>query len=78
VLGDQGLSFEVGLLELGVQAGLISRSGGWYACGETRLGQGRSQARRALAAHPELAGELEAPLRTQLGLRPAEPAAAAS
>ena len=67
VLADRGICWEAGLLDLGVQAGLVSRQGGWYACGEVRLGQGRAHASRRLAEHPELAQQLEARLRTHDG-----------
>jgi recombination protein RecA len=76
VLADRGISFEAGLLDLGVHAGLVSRSGGWYAYGEVRLGQGRAHASRSLAEQPEVAHELEARLRARLG--PADPTAQAA
>jgi len=68
LLFDRGVCWEASLLDIGVEAGLISRSGAWFAFGEVRLGQGRQQACQALAERAELAGELEAKLCAHLGL----------
>jgi recombination protein RecA len=76
LLSDRGVSAEAGLLEPGVAAGLVTRSGGWYAYDGCQLGQGRAQAGRYLAEHPELAGELEGRLRLHLGLVVPEAASA--
>jgi recombination protein RecA len=76
LLSDRGVFAEAGLLDPGVAVGLVTRSGGWYAYDGCQLGQGRVQAGRFLAAHPELAGELEGRLRVHLGLAVPEAASA--
>ncbi len=76
LLGDRGVLGEAGLLEPGVAAGLVTRAGAWYAYNGRQLGQGRAQAGRFLAEHPELAGELEDRLRVHLGLTTREAASA--
>ncbi len=74
LLDDRGVFGEAGLLDPGIEAGLVTRSGGWYAYDGRQLGQGRTQAGRFLADHPELTYELNQQLRIRLGL--AEPTAA--
>ena len=54
------------LLDLGVQQGLIEKSGAWYAYKEDRIGQGRKNAAEYLAEHPEMAAEIESAVRAQL------------
>jgi len=74
-----GLSGEAGLVDLGLEAGLLAQRGGWVGYGTVRLGQGRQAARRHLRAHPELAARLDAKLRARLlpaGDHPAVEAAA--
>jgi recombination protein RecA len=70
---DHGLSGEAGLLDLGLETGLLAQRGGWVAYGTVRLGQGRQAARRHLREHPELAARLDAELRARL--LPADPPA---
>ena len=55
----EGISREVGLIDLGDQCGILEKSGSWYSYGETRLGQGRENVRQFLRGHPEIAGEIE-------------------
>src|ERR1700704_2147024 len=53
ILFDAGISSEGGLLDLGVEFGLIKKSGAFLSYGNTRLGQGRENARDFLKLHPE-------------------------
>jgi recombination protein RecA len=64
--GDHGLSAEAGLLDLGLETGVLSQRGAWIAYGTVRLGHGRQAARRHLQDHPDLAGQLDAELRARL------------
>jgi len=59
MLFRRGLSREGDLLDLGAECGVIEKSGAWYAHGETRLGQGKENARRFLEENPDLADEIE-------------------
>jgi recombination protein RecA len=64
--GDHGLSAEAGLLDLGLDAGLLDQRGAWLRYGTVQLGRGRQAARRHLHEHPELAARLDAELHTRL------------
>jgi recombination protein RecA len=78
ILYGEGISRLGEILELGVQAGVVEKSGAWYAYKKDRIGQGKDNAREYLKEHPELAAELEAKIRAKLGIaNPANPAAAA-
>jgi recombination protein RecA len=75
-----GISREGGLLDFGMEQNLIQKSGSFFSYGETRLGQGRNNAKQFLADNPELARELEEKIRAAIGLggeadAPAAPAA---
>lgn len=58
ILYNEGISQTGELLDLGVQHGVIDKSGAWYAYKGERLGQGRDGARKFLKDHPELQTEL--------------------
>ena len=58
ILYGKGICAAGDLLDLAEEAGLVSRSGSWYAMGETRLGQGRERARAFLNENPEAAATL--------------------
>jgi len=64
----QGISKEGGLLDLGVEEAVVSKSGAWYNYGEERLGQGREAAKEFLREHIELRDEIEHKIRLSLGL----------
>ncbi|MCG6874218.1 MAG: recombinase RecA [Betaproteobacteria bacterium] len=75
ILYGEGISRLGEILELGVQAGVVEKSGAWYAYKKDRIGQGKDNAREYLREHPELASELEAKIREKLGIaNPAAPA----
>jgi len=54
------------IIELGVQQGIVEKSGAWYSYKEDRIGQGRKNASDFLAANPEICEEIEARLRAEL------------
>ena len=66
ILYGEGISRTGELLDLGLEHRLISKSGTWLSYGETRLGQGRENARAFLKEHAEMSAELEEKLRTML------------
>lgn len=66
IMFDQGISKEGNLLDLGVAKGLIKKSGAYYSFDETRLGQGRENAREYLRQHPELTKEIEGRIRAEI------------
>jgi recombination protein RecA len=63
-----GISREGGLLDFGMEQDLVQKSGSFFSCGETRLGQGRNNAKQFLVDNPELALELETKIRAALGI----------
>jgi len=78
ILYGEGISRESELLELGVNHGIVEKSGAWYAYKKDRIGQGKDNAREYLREHPEVAAEIEARVREKVGIaKPAaQPAAA--
>jgi recombination protein RecA len=64
VTGRQiGISREGDILDLGVEAGIIRKTGAFFSYGDVRLGQGRENAKEFLRANPDLAAEIEAEIR---------------
>jgi len=64
IIFGRGISRVGGLLDLGVESGIITKSGTWFTYGDTRLGQGRENARAFLEEHPEIAEEIETRIRS--------------
>ena len=70
--GDSiGISWEGDLVDIGVDKGLVEKSGAWFSYNGERLGQGRDNAKEFLREHPEIAAEIEHKLRGELGLEAA-------
>ena len=63
-----GISKEGSLLDLGVEEGIVAKSGAWYNYGDERLGQGREAAKDFLKEHPDLRDILEGQVRDSLGM----------
>ena len=68
IIYGQGISKEGSLLDVGVDAGLIRKSGAWFTYEGDQLGQGRENARNFLRDNPELALEIEEKIKAQLGI----------
>ena len=66
ILYGHGINHLGEVLELGVQQGIVEKSGAWYAYKTDRIGQGRKNACDYLAANPEIAEEIEVQIRDQL------------
>lgn len=64
----QGISKEGSLLDLGVEEGIVAKSGSWFTCGEERLGQGREAAKEYLHEHTELRDRIESQIRERLSI----------
>jgi recombination protein RecA len=77
ILYGEGISKAGELLDLGLEHRLVSKSGTWLSFGDSRLGQGRENARSFLKEHPEVVSEIEQKLREILPTL-ARPAAAGS
>jgi len=63
IMFDHGLSREGDLLDLGVELGLVKKNGAFFSFGDTRLGQGRENAKNFLVQKPEIAKEIEQKVR---------------
>ena len=68
ILYGEGISREGDLIDLGVEKGVLEKSGTWISFGGERLGQGRENARVFLKENTDIRDKIEAALRKQLGL----------
>jgi len=68
IMYNEGISKVGGVLDLGVEMGMIDKRGSYYSYGELRLGQGRENAKVYLRDNPEMVEELEAGIRIAAGL----------
>ncbi|MHC4820837.1 MAG: recombinase RecA [Planctomycetota bacterium] len=76
ILFNEGISREGDVLDLGIDNGIVTKSGTWLSMGETRLGQGRERARTFLKENPDLLTGIVTKIREDAGLgaAPAEEA----
>jgi recombination protein RecA len=70
IMFAHGISKEGNLLDLGIQIGLINKSGAFFSYGDVRLGQGRENAKNYLGQNPELAMEIEQKIRASAAAVP--------
>ncbi len=63
IMYGKGISKLGEILDLGVKAGVVEKSGSWFSYSSTRIGQGRDNAREFLRANPDMAAEIEAAVR---------------
>ncbi|MCL2285749.1 MAG: recombinase RecA [Firmicutes bacterium] len=76
IMYGEGISKLGDLLDLGAQLNLVNKSGSWFSYGETRLGQGRENAKQYLRDNPDVAHEIESKAREHFGMKPLEALAA--
>jgi recombination protein RecA len=72
IMFGKGISRSGGILDLAVEGGFVSKMGAWFTCGDTRLGQGRENAKSFLDENPSLMEELEAKIRAASAAEMAE------
>jgi recombination protein RecA len=70
ILYGEGISREGGLIDLGVEHGMVRKSGAWYTYEGDQLGQGKENARKFLRDNPDLADEIEKKIKEKLGVGP--------
>ena len=70
LLFGHGISREGGLIDLGVEQGIVRKSGAWYTCDGDQLGQGKENARTFLRDNPDLASGIEKKIKEKLGVAP--------
>jgi recombination protein RecA len=68
IMYGQGISKTGELLDLGVQAGIVEKSGAWFSCEGQRIGQGRENAKTFLKDNPAMAATIELKVRENAGL----------
>ncbi len=66
ILFGEGISHESEVLDLGVELGIIKKSGSWFSYGDSKLAQGREAAKNVLADNPDLTDEIEAKIMAAL------------
>ncbi len=68
IMFNHGISKEGNLVDLGVVTGLVKKAGAFFTYGDTKLGQGRENAKDYLRQHPELASQLEEKIRASTAI----------
>jgi len=68
IMYGQGISKTGELLDLGVEAGIVEKSGAWFSYKDQRIGQGRENAKTFLHDNPDVAAEIEGAIRENAGL----------
>ena len=69
ILYGEGISREGEIIDMGVDAGIVDKSGAWYAYNGEKIGQGKDNAREFLRENADLAREIENKVRQSLGIR---------
>jgi recombination protein RecA len=69
IMYGEGISREGSILDMGVEEGVILKSGAWYTYGEERVGQGRESAKVFLKEHSDLTDKLEFEIKTKKGIQ---------
>ena len=70
VIFGEGICTTGEILDVGVDLGIVQKSGTWFSYNDERLGQGRNNAKDFLVEHPEIAAEISAKIRANLGIHP--------
>ena len=68
IMYGEGISKLGEVIDLGVKAGIVEKSGSWFSYNSTRIGQGRENVREFLKANPDLAAEIEQAVRRNAGV----------
>jgi recombination protein RecA len=68
IMYGEGISKTGELIDLGIKAGLVEKSGSWFSYGSQRIGQGRENAKAFLRANPAMAEEIETAIRGAAGI----------
>jgi recombination protein RecA len=78
IMYGKGISREGGLIDVGVEAGIVRKAGAWYTYEGDQLGQGKENSRSFLKDNPDLANEIEKRILEKLGVGPQVDAPAAA
>ena len=63
---DEGISRSGGILDLGVESGILERAGSWITYGSEKIGQGRESAREFLRSNTKVSSEIEKRIRESM------------
>lgn len=63
IMFGTGISKSGGILDMGIELGIANKSGSWFTYGDTRIGQGRENAKSYLDEHPDIMAEMETKIR---------------
>ena len=66
IMYGEGISKDGEILDLGVELGIVKKSGSWFSYGETKLGQGRDAVKVLIKDNPELSDELETKIKDEI------------
>jgi recombination protein RecA len=66
IMYGEGISKDGEILDLGVELGIVKKSGSWFSYGETKLGQGRDAVKVLIKDNPELSDELETKIKENI------------
>jgi recombination protein RecA len=69
IIYGEGFSKAGELIDLGVEYGIVKKSGSWFSYGDTKLGQGREAVKQLIKDNPELAEELEIKIKEKIGAK---------
>lgn len=72
IIFGEGISREGDVIDLAVDMDIIEKAGTWYSYGDSRIGQGRENAKEYMKAHPETMKEVEEKIMIQVGLKKGE------
>jgi recombination protein RecA len=68
IMYGEGVSKTGEIIDLGVKAGVVEKSGSWFSYDSQRIGQGRENAKTFLKANPDIASKIEVAIRQNAGL----------
>ena len=71
IIFGEGISKEGSLIDVGVEMGIVDKSGTWLSFGETKIGQGRDAGKAFLKEHTDIAAQIEKKIKEKVGLLPA-------
>jgi len=69
IMYGQGISREGEIIDMGVEADIVEKSGSWYSYNGDRIGQGKDNVRDFLKENPAIAQDIEAKIRAKLGVK---------
>lgn len=66
IMYNKGISYEGGIIDVGLEKGIIQKAGTWFSYAEKKIGQGKEQTRKFLEENPQVAQEIEKKIREKI------------